>query len=135
MRIKINGSYKPSDSIFAAGEDDENDGLGSFDDMGPDDEASFEDDESFDDTLDGIADDIEDLQDDIDEVEEDEISIDTDNNIDGHYIAECDRCHGIFISAVTQSDQTVESIKGVCPLCDKESEQFLKWVIQAVDVN
>lgn len=133
MIIKRNGSkvFASSQPIYAADED-ENEGFTLDDDDAGFDEE-MEDDESMEDTLDGISDDIEDLQDDIDDIQEDDVSISTDNNIEGHYIAECDRCHGIFISAVTESDQELESIKGVCPLCDKESEQFLKWVIKPVD--
>lgn len=72
---------------------------------------------------------------DSDEVTEDDVAIEPENNIAGHYIAECDRCHGIFISAVIQSDEKVSSITGVCPLCEKESEQFLRWVISEVEDN
>lgn len=60
-------------------------------------------------------------------------NIETDNNISGHYIVECNRCQGIFISALTESDQTVEFISGVCPLCEKESDQYIKWVIKPVE--
>lgn len=59
----------------------------------------------------------------------------TDNNIENHYIVECDRCHGIFISALLESDQVVEHVTGVCPLCEKESDQFIKWVIKPVEFN
>ena len=89
--------------------------------------------DDFDDTLDDMADDIEDMQDTLDEVQEDDPNIDVDNNIEDHYIAECDRCHGIFISAMVESDQVVEKITGVCPLCDKETDQYLKWVVKAVE--
>ena len=85
------------------------------------------------DTIDDIADDIEDIQDDLDDIEEDDIHIEVENNIEDHYIAECDRCHGIFISAVIESDQVVENISGVCPLCEKESDQYLYWVIKKVE--
>lgn len=99
------------------------------------DDEMVEDDDGFNDTLDDIADDIEDLQDDLDDTDQDEEGngIELENNIDGHYIAECSKCHGIFISAVSESSQKVSSIQGVCPLCDKESEQFLNWVIKKVD--
>ena len=85
------------------------------------------------DTIDNIADDISDIQDDIEDVVEDDPTIDVDNNIAGKYIAECDRCHGLFISAVAKSEQEIESVTGKCPLCDHETTQYLKWVIQ--DVN
>lgn len=83
--------------------------------------------------IDDLADNVEDLQDQVDEVVEDDPSIDTYNNIEEHYIAECDRCHGIFISAVIKSDQQVDKITGICPLCEHESDQFLKWVITPVE--
>lgn len=74
-----------------------------------------------------------DAVDETDNIDQDEVSIETDNNIDGHYIAECDRCHGIFISAVNESDQAIEKITGTCPLCQKSTDQYLKWVIKAVE--
>lgn len=90
-------------------------------------------DEDVQDTLDDMADSIEDMQDTLDEVEEDDVDIELTNNIAEHYIAECDSCQGVFISAVVYSDQEVEKITGVCPLCGKETDQYLKWVIK--DVN
>ena len=54
----------------------------------------------------------------------------TENNIFQHLIAECQNCHGIFISAMIASDQPVESINGVCPLCSKETEQFFIGIIK-----
>ena len=92
----------------------------------------FEDDSenNFDDQLDDMADNIEDMQDTLDEVTEDDPSIQVDNNITDHYIAECEKCHGVFISAVTESDQEVQSVTGICPLCGKESEQLLKWIVR-----
>ena len=110
-------------SIMAAGEDD------SFDTLTDD---QLEDD-SFEDSIDNLSDQVEDLQDSIDDVDDDPVTIDTDNNISNHYIAECDNCHGIFISAVVESDQEVNSISGICPLCEKETSQLLKWVVR--DVN
>lgn len=94
---------------------------------------SLIDDDTIDDTLDTIADNIEDIQDQVDDIQEDDVDIEIDNNIDGHYIAECDRCQGIFISAVIESAQEVEKITGICPLCEKESDQYLKWKIQSVN--
>lgn len=64
---------------------------------------------------------------------EEGVDIETDNNISGHYIAECNRCHGVFISALMESDQHVEFISGICPLCEKESDQYIKWVIKPVE--
>jgi DNA repair exonuclease SbcCD ATPase subunit len=92
-----------------------------------------EDDEAFDDTLDDIADSVEDMQDTLDEVQEDDVDIEVDNNVEGHLIAECDKCHGIFISAMMESEQEVEKISGICPLCDRESDQYFKWVIHAIE--
>ena len=110
-------------SIMAAGEDDNFDTL-------TDDQLE---DDSFEDSIDNLSDQVEDLQDSIDDVDDDPVTIDTDNNISNHYIAECDNCHGIFISAVVESDQEVNSISGICPLCEKETSQLLKWVVR--DVN
>lgn len=81
------------------------------------------------DTLEGVADAVEDIQDTVDDIDRDDVSIDIDNNISGHYIAECEDCHGVFISAVVESDQSVEKVTGTCPLCEKETDQYLKWVI------
>lgn len=64
---------------------------------------------------------------------ETEPNIETDNNIAGHYIVECDRCHGVFISALVESDQVVDHISGICPLCEKESDQYIKWVVKPVE--
>lgn len=66
------------------------------------------------------------------EVEEDDVDIEVENNIANHYIAECDRCHGVFISALVETDQEVDSISGTCPLCGKDTEQYLKWIIKEV---
>lgn len=92
------------------------------------------DDSSISDTLDDMSDQLDDLQEDMsDPSVEDDINIDINNNIDNHYIAECEKCHGIFISSMTASDQRIESIHGTCPLCDKESDQYLKWIVEAVE--
>ena len=88
------------------------------------------DDGDFTDTLDDVADTVEDIQETVDEVQEDYINIYTENNIAGHYIAECEGCHGVFISATMESDQEVTKVTGICPLCEKETDQYLKWVIR-----
>lgn len=93
---------------------------------------SPENDYSIADTIDDLADDVEDIQDSINDYEEDDIDIELDNNIANHYIAECDVCHGVFISALSESDQEVDKISGICPLCDKESDQYLKWLIKEI---
>lgn len=90
--------------------------------------------DGFSDKLDEVADTVEDIQNtvDSDEVKETDVDIDIDNNISYHYVAECDKCKGIFISATVQSDQEVESVSGECPLCGEETEQYLKWVVTPV---
>lgn len=88
---------------------------------------------SVDDALDDMADDIDDMKDTLDDVQEDDVDIEVDNNIAGHYIAECDRCHGIFISAVIESEEPIEKISGICPLCNKDTEQYLRWVVHEVE--
>lgn len=90
-------------------------------------------DDGFQDTLDDVADAVEDIQDTVDEDKEDEVSIEIENNIDDHYIAECEKCHGIFISATVESDQDVQKVTGECPLCGEESDQYLKWVVKKVN--
>ena len=62
--------------------------------------------------------------------QQDGSTIEIENNIFQHLIAECQNCHGIFISAMIASDQPVESINGVCPLCSKETEQFFIGIIK-----
>ena len=81
-------------------------------------------------TIDDLADSVTEVQDVVEEVSEDNPEIEVDNNIANHFIAECDNCHGIFISAMVETDQDVKSVTGICPLCDKESEQVLKWIIK-----
>ena len=87
-------------------------------------------DDMFSDTVDDLSDTVDDIQDTLDDIDEDDVDIELNNNIAEHFIAECDSCHGVFISAMVNSDQDVTSINGVCPLCDKETEQLLKWVIK-----
>ena len=79
-------------------------------------------------TIDDLADSVTEVQDVVEEVSEDNPEIEVDNNIANHFIAECDNCHGIFISAMVETDQDVKSVTGICPLCDKESDQILKWI-------
>lgn len=95
-------------------------------------------DDEFVDTVDDLSDSVDDIQDTLDEIdgteiEEDDIDIEIDNNIANHYIAECDTCHGIFVSALVESDQDVEKVSGICPLCDKETDQYLKFIIRPVE--
>ena len=83
------------------------------------------------DELDELDEDISDL--DVEDVQPDEPSIDVDNNIADHYIAECDACKGVFIAATTVTEHQVFTIEGVCPLCDAESIQRLGWIIKEVE--
>lgn len=127
--LKGQGIRASTKSIIYAADDDDTEG---FADADSDDESfdDFGDDDSIEDNIDELSDQVEDLQDSIDEVTQDEPSIDVDNNIENHYIAECESCHGIFISAVVESDQKVQKISGICPLCEKETDQYLNWVIR-----
>lgn len=102
---------------------DEDDAFG-FDEFDEESEPDVEEDE--------IDTDIEEEEVEIEDPEED-VEIEVDNNIEGHYIVECDRCHGIFISALIESNEVVDHISGVCPLCEKESEQYVKWVVKPVE--
>lgn len=85
--------------------------------------------------VDNLAENVEDVQDAIDDIQEDDPVICIENNIEDHLIAECERCHGIFISAVLQSDMEIDHVTGVCPLCGRESNQYLKWVIKPNDIK
>lgn len=99
-----------------------------------DDEGEFEvpEDDDISDTLDDLSDTVDDIQDSIEDIQEDDVDIELENNIANHYIAECDKCHGVFISALVESDQEVEKISGTCPLCDAETDQYLKWIVKEV---
>lgn len=88
--------------------------------------------EEFSDTVDDLADTFDDMSEQLEDIEEDEVDIETENNIANHYIAECDTCQGVFISALVESDQEVEKITGVCPLCGKDTEQYLCWIVREV---
>ena len=120
--------FKVTASKVVAAEEDEifmNPSIGEVEDM----------DDSFSEQLDDVADTVEDIQDVVtdDDHQEDDTIIEVDNNIAGHYIAECDKCKNVFISATMLSDQVVESVTGICPICREESEQFLKWVIKLAE--
>lgn len=84
----------------------------------------------FSEAVDDIAENVEEVQDTIDDMDEDDPSIEVNNNIEDHLIAECERCHGIFISAILQSDMEIDHVTGTCPLCGRESNQYLKWVVK-----
>ena len=91
------------------------------------------DEDSVADSLDDLSDSVDDLQDDVEEIREDDPNIEIENNIENHFIAECESCGGIFISAMLQSDQEIDHITGICPLCERETNQYLKWVIKKVN--
>lgn len=84
----------------------------------------------FSEAVDDLAENVEEVQDTIDDMDEDDPSIEVNNNIEDHLIAECERCHGIFISAILQSDMEIDHVTGTCPLCGRESNQYLKWVVK-----
>lgn len=92
----------------------------------------FDDADGLLDAVDDVAENVSDLREAIDDVDDDDVQIAINNNIADHYIAECDNCNGIFISAVVDSDQDIEYVSGVCPLCGKETDQYLKWIIKEV---
>lgn len=106
--------------VKAAGEEDEFEDLDEFDD----------DADGLMNAIDDVADNVEDLQDQMDDMEEDQVDIAVNNNIADHFIAECERCNGVFISAVVDSDQYIDHVNGTCPLCGRETDQYLKWVIR-----
>jgi len=121
MKITKRSITAASRYVKAAEEDEE------FNDM------DFEDADGVMDALDNVADDVEDIQDSIDDMEDDSVDIALNNNIANHYIAECDKCQGVFISAVIESDQDIDHVSGICPMCGKETDQYLKWVIREID--
>lgn len=125
MRISKSASSVTSSSITAADDDFESDDFS--DETDPTDST-----DSLSDNIDDIANTVEDIQDTIDDVQEDDVNIQVENNISDHYIAECERCHGIFISSVIRSEQPLEKISGTCPLCDRQTDQYLKWVVKDV---
>ena len=98
-------------------------------------ESVMDDPYNFSDAIDDLADNVEDVQDAIEDIDEDDPTLYVNNNIEDHLIAECERCHGIFISAVLQSDMEIDHVTGTCPLCGKESNQYLKWVVKPNDME
>lgn len=115
----------------AVDDDDEFDDMG-FDDL-EDETQAEQDSDSAADSLDDMADTLDEISDSLEDFQEDSTDIDVNNNIADHYIAECEKCHGVFITAVTESDQKIERISGTCPLCDQDCDQYLKWVIKDVE--
>lgn len=116
---------EPKSRIVAADED-------TFDREDDLDLDNAEDTDGLMDAIDDVADNVDDLQDTIDDVDEDSVDIAVNNNIANHFIAECEGCNGVFISAVVDSDQEIDHVSGVCPICGKETDQYLKWVIRDV---
>lgn len=127
MRI-IKGSTASREKRIYAADEDEDFAFEGMDDLEEGDDA-----ESLSDAVDDVADNLKDIQDAFEEVEEDSTDISVDNNISDHYIAECSACKNVFISAVLQSDEDINYVSGVCPICGKESDQYLRWVIKTVD--
>ena len=93
----------------------------------------IEDFDGISDNLDELSDSVQNLQDSIDDINPDPVDIEIYNNISDHYIAECDLCQGVFITSLMESDARIDSIHGICPICNQESEQFIKWVIKSVE--
>lgn len=122
---RITAAFGLSD-IFAAGEESEE---GEDAVLVPD----FASESDMSDAVDGLADAVEDIQDDLQEIKEDDPTIQAENNIEQHLIAECNKCSGIFISAMIKSDQKVDSLTGVCPLCGKESIQYFRWYVEKLE--
>lgn len=89
----------------------------------------------FSEAVDDLAENVQEVQDTIDDMDEDDPSIEVNNNIEDHLIAECERCHGIFISAILQSDMEIDHVTGTCPLCGRESNQYLKWVVKPAETE
>lgn len=118
-RFRVVASTEDTDRhiVYAANEDE----FADFTDLDDIDDVSEQ--------LQDVSDTVEDIQDDLDDVQEDDPSLEADNNIEGHFIAECEFCHDIFVSAVIESDQEIDHVSGICPLCGKEGNQYLKWVI------
>lgn len=135
MKISKNGKVLSSSKIMAAGEEDIE---YMQDDMSGDDAIGgmiddFQMQNDFQDDTEEVIDDSEEGEEEVeDDVEQDDVDIEIENNIDNHYIAECDSCHGVFISALVETDQDVEMISGTCPLCGKDTDQYLKWIIRAI---
>ena len=136
MRIIKRGKVLSSSKakIMAAGEDDieyMDDSMSGNDSIG-DMIDDFQVQDDFQDDTEEVIDDSEEETVEDDDVEQDDADIEIENNIANHYIAECDSCHGVFISALVETDQDVEMISGTCPLCGKDTDQYLKWIIREI---
>lgn len=132
-RIESRGNVniESSTAILAADEDP-------FADMGFDDSEDINEElselssDTPEEALDDITDTLDEINDSLEDFQEDNVDIELENNISNHYIAECDKCKGVFITAVELSDQSIEKISGVCPLCEEDCDQYLKWYITEV---
>lgn len=129
IRNRGNVGIESSTAIMAADDDP-------FDDMGfdvPEDgDVPLSDSDDISDSIDDMSDTLDDLSDALHQFEDDDVDIDTENNIENHLIAECEKCHGVFITAILQSDQAIEKISGTCPLCDTDCDQYIYWVINKI---
>lgn len=130
LDVKIYSSRKinASTPVFAADEDDPFADMGFDDEMDPD----LSEDDDLGDNIDDMADTLDEMSEALKDLDEDDVDIETENNIADHYIAECEKCHNVFISAVLVSDQKIEKISGTCPICDEECDQYLKWVVKEI---
>ena len=97
-----------------------------FDDIDLDDDAG----EGIADAIDDVSDNLEDIEKTVNDVKEDRVDVAVNNNILDHYIAECENCQNIFISAVIQSTENIDHVRGICPICKEETDQYLKWIIK-----
>lgn len=88
--------------------------------------------ENISDAIDDMSNTLDDMNEALQGFDEDDIDIELENNIENHMIAECEHCHGVFISSVLQTEALVEKITGECPLCGNSCDQYLKWVIKSV---
>lgn len=84
------------------------------------------------DALDSVEDTLDDVQDAVEDSYDGphDTVMDVQNNISNHYIAECDKCHEVFVSAVVESESPIDSIEGECPCCHEHTVQKLKWVVR-----
>ena len=126
LRPSRNKPVTAATKYVKAAEGDEDDDIMMDDDFGYEDDT-----DGIMDAIDDVADNVEELQDQVDDIEEDDVEIAINNNIADHFIAECEKCNGIFISAVVDSDQVIDHVSGTCPLCGKDTDQYLKWIIRS----
>lgn len=95
----------------------------------------MEDPDAMKDAVEDMSDTLDDVQDALENVDEgpQDAILDMENNISDHYIAECDRCHEVFISAVVESETPMDSVEGECPCCHEHTTQRLKWIVRNVN--